>query len=189
MRLFLAINIPASVRERIRDATAPLREAAPRVSWTPEHRLHITLKFLGEQTAAAARHVHQALGEPVGRHRETAVAIGGLGAFPNLRQPRVVWMGVRDPHRLELLQHDVETVCGQLGFPLEGRAFRPHLTLARVRDVVSRGEISALRDAARIVTFEETVEVRSVDLMRSAPGPGGGGPHYTILSSVTLRAA
>ncbi len=187
VRLFLALNIPVSARERIRDATAPLRAAAPRVSWTPQDRLHVTLKFLGEQTTDVAQALREALTEPVGRHRETSVAIGGLGAFPNLLRPRVVWMGVRDPHRLELLQHDVEMVCGQLGFPVEGRAFRPHLTLARVRDAVPDPEISALRTAARLVRFEETIAVTSVDVMRSAPGPSG--PHYTVLGAVPLRAA
>jgi len=113
-----------------------------------------------------------------------ALALGGLGAFPNLLQPRIVWMGVaRDP-RLELMQHDIELACATLGVAVEGRAFRPHLTLGRAKQTVSREAAVALRSAARATDFRSTIEVSTLDLMQSTLSPGGS--RYAVLDAAPL---
>lgn len=184
VRLFLAINLPAPERRAIRAATAPMRDAAPRLGWVTEERLHLTLKFFGEQPETSVATLRDALGAVARRHRPVALHLGGLGAFPNLRAPRVVWLGVAHDPKLELLQHDLEHECGTLGYELDGRAFRPHVTLARVRDRLAPSVARALATAARGVRYTGVVDVRSVDLMASELLPTG--PRYTVVAALPL---
>ena len=189
VRLFLAINLPATVRRDIRAATAPMREATDQraVKWLDEDHLHITLKFLGEQAEASVGPLRAALDAAVSPHIAFILDVGGLGAFPNLHAPRVVWMGVTPDPKLELLQHDVERACAALGYPLDARAFRPHITLGRTRDQVSRGDARAIAAAARTVRFRAAAPARSVDLMQSELGPRGA--RHTVLAALELAGA
>lgn len=187
MRLFIAVDLDAAVRDRLGIVVETLRTAAPRVRWTPPDHIHFTVKFLGEQPEALVAPLADALRSVASEHRAMPVVLGGLGAFPNLRRPRIVWMGVRDPNRLELLQHDVELACERLGVPVDGRPFRPHLTLGRAGENVPDEQLQALARAARAQRFEEESMVDSVRLMQSELGRGG--PVYTVLAAAALRAA
>lgn len=190
MRLFLAINLPASVRRGIRAATAPLRDAThdrDAVKWVDDDHLHLTLKFLGEQPDASVGPLRAALEAAVAPHTTFTLDVGGLGAFPNLHMPRVVWMGVTPEPKLELLQHDVERACAALGYPLDARAFRPHITLGRTRDRVARDDARAIATAARAVRFKATALAHSVDLMQSELGPHGA--RHSVLAALQLAGA
>lgn len=169
------------------EATTDLRAAAPSLNWMDESRVHLTLKFLGEQEETVVHPLSDALDRVAGRHRQFAMRIGEVGAFPNFRRARVVWMGVDRETRLELLHHDVEQACETLGFALDGRAFRPHLTLARVRERTGEEELRRLSRAAKRIAFECETVVESIDLMRSSPGRPGA--RYERLHSARLRAA
>lgn len=109
--------------------------------------------------------------------------IGGLGAFPNFRRSRVVWIGVDQESRLELLHHDVEVACERIGFDLEGRPFRPHITLARVKHPLPEERARALSRVARRVDYRAEVIVASLDLMRSERGLRGS-THSTVQSAL-----
>jgi RNA 2',3'-cyclic 3'-phosphodiesterase len=186
VRLFLAINPDPDVRRAVIEATAGLRAAAPGLRWMDESRLHLTLKFLGEQPDTAVGALRESLDSVTAGHRPFGMRIGEVGAFPNFRRARVVWMGVHRDPRLELLQHDVEMACHQLGFELEGRAFRPHLTLARVTDGTSEAELRQLARAGRTHRFESETLVRSIDLMQSTPHRSGS--RYDTLHAALLRS-
>jgi RNA 2',3'-cyclic 3'-phosphodiesterase len=188
VRLFLAINIDPDVRRVIVEALAPLKEAAPSFSWTDESRVHLTLKFFGEQDEDAARRIGTAVDAVAERHRPFPLRIGGVGAFPNFRRARVVWLGIEQEPRLELLHHDVETTCETVGFGVEGRAFRPHLTLARVKDRTPLDELKRLSRATKTFAFEGTTSVESIDLMRSNPR-GQNAAKYDRLRCAPLRSS
>lgn len=184
VRLFIAINIPAAERHAIRVATAAMREAAPHVSWVTEDHLHITLKFLGEQPDSVVDSLRAALSGVARAHRAPRLELGGVGAFPNLRAPRVVWLGVEQDGKLELLHHDIESACEALGHDVEGRVFRPHITLGRVRRELGREQTRTLASAARAVTYAGVVEATSIDLMESQLTPSG--PRYMVRAEVPL---
>lgn len=174
MRLFIALNLPDEVRRSLHDAGAPLREAAPRgVAWVRPEGLHLTLKFLGDVEDARVGDVAETLRRVAAGHLAVRVAVGGVGAFPSLARPRVVWAGVEATPRLELLQHDVEASCASLGFELEGRAFRPHVTLGRVRPGAAAESLRALAMAAHTTALVAEVVVPTLDLMASTLLPGG----------------
>jgi 2'-5' RNA ligase len=109
-----------------------------------------------------------------------------IGAFPNFRRARVVWMGVTQDARLELLHHDLEVACEQRGFELDGRPFRPHMTLARVPDGTDLEVLRQLSRAAKRVDFEEECEVESIDLMRSTLDKAGSS--HERLHAAPLRS-
>jgi 2'-5' RNA ligase len=186
VRLFLAINIPSEVRHAIAEASAPLRTAAPDLSWIREPQLHLTVKFLGEQPDEMAPKIAAAMNAVASRNRVVDVEIGGVGAFPNFRRPRVVWIGVSPEPKLELLHHDVEAACESLGLPLDGKPFRPHLTLARVKPrAATRDALRDLARAAKAVSLAEEVVITSIDLMESELTTVGS--RYRMLSSSPLR--
>ena len=186
MRLFLAINLTPDVRRDILDATTPLREIAPEASWLDEPRLHLTLKFLGEQTPDRLEAISSAVSGVAARHRTLAMSLGGIGAFPNFRRARIVWMGVEQEPRLELLHHDIEVAYETLGFELEGRPFRPHLTLARLKHQLPEERLRELSRAAKRVDFQTECDVQSIDLMQSELLPAGAS--YRCLVAAPLRS-
>jgi 2'-5' RNA ligase len=176
MRLFLALNLTPEVRRCIHDATHALRAAGPDARWVDESKLHLTLKFLGEQPETLVTPLSTALDHAAGRSRELDLQFGAIGAFPNFRRPRVVWFGVAPDPKLELLHHDVEVACEGLGLGVDGRPFRPHVTLARVDK-----DDGTLRQAARGIRVREVSLVNSVDLMLSAGG------QYRTLHAAAMR--
>jgi RNA 2',3'-cyclic 3'-phosphodiesterase len=182
VRLFIAINFPEDLRSALHAAMAPLRLAAPEVRWVDAPRIHLTMKFLGEHPESAVAPLVSAL-EHIGvQYDPIPLELGGLNAFPNLRQPRVVWLGVRADPKLELLHHDVEHACAALGYPVEGRAFRPHVTLGRVRERAAHP--ARIAAAARGITHEASSTAEALDLMVSEHVSGA--PAYRVVGSAPL---
>jgi RNA 2',3'-cyclic 3'-phosphodiesterase len=164
------------VRRRVHAATHGLRAAGPDVRWVDESKLHLTLKFLGEQSETLVAPLSAALDHAAARSRELDLQLGAIGAFPNFRRPRVVWVGVAPDPKLELLHHDIEVACDGLGLSIDGRPFRPHVTLGRVE-----GDGGEVRQAAKGLRVRECSAVSSVDLMVSAGG------RYRTLHAAALR--
>jgi RNA 2',3'-cyclic 3'-phosphodiesterase len=187
VRLFLAINLSPEVRHAlVTEVAAPLQAVAPNLAWVGEPSLHLTVKFLGEQPAEMVPKLIDALHGVGERNRSIEVEIGGVGAFPNFRRPRVVWIGVSPDPKLELLHHDIEGACEELGIPLDGKPFRPHLTLARVKPRAADAiTLRKLAHAADDVTHVEEVLITSVDLMQSQMAAGSS--RYQLLASTPLR--
>ena len=139
MRLFVALNLPPAVRHAAYAATEPVREGTRGVTWVSEENLHVTLKFLGEEPAGGVTPLRARLREVPAAHGPLPLALGGVDAFPNLRAPRIVWMGVAADAAVERLHRDVDAACAELGYARESRPFRPHVTLGRVKTRPSGG--------------------------------------------------
>ena len=167
------------------DATAPMREAAPRLSWVTEERLHLTMEFLGDQPDDSLPLLRDAIIGATTGHAPVTLVLRGLGAFPNLRAPRIVWMGVEPDPKLELLQHDLARACEALGYERDARAFRPHITLGRARTPLRAEAARSLAAAARAITWSATVEATSVDVMESLLLPNGA--QYGVAAAIPLR--
>lgn len=187
MRLFLAVEFEPGLRRALREATAPLRGLLPDAGWVAEDRLHLTLKFLGEQPETLIQPLTASVREIAGRHWPVPMQLGGLGAFPSLRRPRVIWVGIAPTPKLELLQHDVEEACSALGVEVEGKPFRPHLTIGRLRGTEDREAIRKLAQAAREIRFRADTLVSTLELVHSTLTAAG--PHYARLTAAPLRSA
>lgn len=182
MRLFIALNFPAALRDAVHAAAAPLRLAAPSARWTRPDKVHLTLEFLGEQPGSLVAQLTPVLDRIAERHRAITLVLREFDAFPNLRRPRVVWAGMEASSELTELRQDVGEACAALGLPREERAFRPHVTLGRIGPRTARGEIDALARSAPTVAIDATAVVRTLDLMESA-----GGRYVTVHAAALGR--
>jgi len=184
MRLFVAINLPSDLRRDIWRASEPLRREKD-VRWVAESGLHLTLRFLGETAPDAAGSLGEAVNRASGRHAPFRMRLGGLGAFPSMRKPRVVWLGIERSAALERLHADVQTALAAEGLEPDTRAFRPHLTLGRARRDAPIERIAERVAGASSIDLDRTAAVEAVDLMRSELGPGGA--RYSVVRACPLR--
>ncbi|MGD8427357.1 MAG: RNA 2',3'-cyclic phosphodiesterase [Balneolaceae bacterium] len=136
MRLFIAIPLPESAKQRLADMQQPIKG----VRWQKDGNFHLTLKFLGETGSDKAQALQEKL-EKLDFEPFTMV-LNGLGYFPRGRKPKVLWVGVKDDKYLKDLQADIEKVCLENGFESENRPFFPHITLARLEGVRKRDIMS-----------------------------------------------
>ncbi len=135
-RLFLAVPIPEAARARIGELIARLEPRGWPMRWIDPDNAHLTLHFLGDTPPEQATILQLALPEIVARHEAFDLRTAGLGVFPKLKRPRVVWLGVYGPtHRLETLAHELGDALREMLFPVDDRPFSPHITLGRVRDI------------------------------------------------------
>jgi 2'-5' RNA ligase len=184
VRLFVAVNLPDEERRRAWAAAAPLRAAHLPVRWLGEQALHLTLRFLGEVGEERVGPIGEALVGAARAARPFTVTLGGIGAFPSVAKPRVVWVGIEHHPALELLANDVELALMGLSFEPELRPFNPHVTLGRVERSARPGAFSAFPQLAAGIAYEGTTTVASVDLMQSTLGPHGAS--YSVLSRAPL---
>lgn len=136
VRSFVAVEVTAEIRTRTQKLIQRLQSVPAKVKWVEPENLHLTLKFLGdveiEQTAA----ICTALRRAVATLEPFEVELAGVGAFPDVRRPRTVWIGVtRGEEALITLHGTLEDELAELGFRPENRRFRGHLTCGRVRSL------------------------------------------------------
>ncbi|HEY7336020.1 MAG TPA: RNA 2',3'-cyclic phosphodiesterase [Bryobacteraceae bacterium] len=134
MRLFVAIDIPAEIKTRLRAFVDRLRPTA-KLSWSPVDNLHVTTKFIGEWPETRLSELKEALAS-LPKPGKVDIGVRGLGWFPNAKNPRVFWAGIEAGESLKQLAEETERRLAALGVPVEERGFHPHLTLARRRDPV-----------------------------------------------------
>lgn len=187
MRLFVAVNLPAAERRAAYEATAPLRAARLPVKWVGQDSIHVTLRFLGEVEQERVAPIAEALAASVRPARPFGVALGGVGAFPSMARPRVVWVDVEQHPALELLANDVETALKAFDFEPELRPFHPHLTLGRAERNARPAAFAGFEQLAATITYQGSTMVESVDLMQSVLGPRGS--TYTVVSRAALAGA
>jgi len=144
LRLFVAFDVPQPVRDAAQTAVAPWRERFPRAKWVPEQNQHVTLKFLGATWPRLVPWVHETVAAVAHAHAPVPTRALGLGAFPNARRARVLWVGLDDREgRLARIAAGLDEAFSR-EFAPETRGFTPHLTVARFVPPV---ELEGLEDA------------------------------------------
>lgn len=197
MRLFLAVPLPPRVVDLVARTTASLQREDWAIRWTAPGNAHLTLHFLGEVEPERTQLLRLALPEVIAQHDAFALRTADLGVFPNMKRPRVLWLGLYGPaHRLQTLRDAIGTVLKGLEFELDDKEFHPHITLgrvrnthnARVRDLPAR--IRARFEAASAsgeVSHKQPlpVPVEEVLLVRSFLEAAGA--RYEVLERFPLR--
>jgi len=171
IRLFVAIGIPETIKKRLRGLQEELKSVGTDVKWTDPGGVHLTLKFLGGVEFDRTRDIVQVL-EDIGKcFSPFQVGVGGTGAFPSPRRPRVLWVGIEKEKTLWDLQRSIEEDLQALGFQKEDRTFSPHLTLGRIRNPKLNAGLTA---QLQKLGFEpETFPADRMVLMRSELKPQG----------------
>jgi RNA 2',3'-cyclic 3'-phosphodiesterase len=148
VRLFVALEIPADVRENLAALVGELRKVDASPRWVRQENLHVTLKFIGETRPEKLGAIRGALAT-VRTGESVKLDFRGLGFFPGEKRPRVLWAGIESSLSLASLSRDVNAALEKTGIPRETRPFAPHLTLARFReDRVSERLQAAIRERA-----------------------------------------
>jgi len=189
MRAFIAIDLSPVIRSGLRAVSQQLRRETRAVRWVAPESIHLTLKFLGEIDSAGLPALTKSLLAEAGRQVPFEFHAGGLGAFPSLRRPRAVWVGLQAPPDLAALQASLEAATSPLGYLTEERAFSPHLTIGRVSQHASPEEISRLSELLLRTKVGDlgAARVEAVTLFKSDLRPSGA--VYTVLVQAKLGNA
>lgn len=189
IRSFIAIELP----DEIKGSLARLRRELERdehtfIKWVGPGAIHLTLKFLGNISSKQVTQITKAIEEAARGISPFHLELAKLGAFPNMKQPRVLWVGIGgELDKLLGLQQNVDSTLTPLGFAREERPFAPHLTLARIRETASPIQRKSFGELVISTDLEinHCLDVEHVSLMRSQLTPSG--PIYTRLSLVKLK--
>ena len=183
--MFCAVELPDEVRERLREHIQRLRESVPdaSASWTRVENIHLTLKFFGNVAVDRIPAISEVASRAVDEFSPVQIGIGATGVFPKPSRPQVLWIGVSDPSgRLVGLQRRLEDECAKERFEKEDRAYRPHLTIARIRRPEGAKQLA---DAHLRMEFEPSqIEVRKLIVFRSELSSKGS--RYTAISKHEL---
>jgi 2'-5' RNA ligase len=184
IRSFLAIELPEAVRKRIEEVQKELRTSNSDVRWVRPEKIHLTLKFFGNIDESRVDTITKAIEPLVAGTPHFSLEVRGMGAFPNFRNPRVIWMGLIDEKQVLMpLQKQLESTLETIGFPVEDRPFRPHLTLGRVNSGRGKNELLGKIEKYKEERFGD-LKVRRLILFKSDLRPTG--PIYTPLGEVRL---
>ena len=182
MRLFIAINFSKELLNDISDKTKKLKNVFPDLKWVRPQAMHLTLKFLGE-TQLEPTLLKNKLETALSRIDSFTFTTTQVGFFPGERKPRVYYLGITLPEELNQIYKNIEQQFSELGFPKENRPFKPHITLARIKNTnLTAVDIEKLK-AVQFDPYE--VFVSAVDIMKSKLNPSGA--EYTIVQKCALN--
>jgi 2'-5' RNA ligase len=197
MRIFIGIDLEPEVRTRISRFLEGVESFAPEARWVRPESLHVTLKFIGEQTQEQVEAIAERL--RIVERSAFEIRIAGYGYFPTAKAARVFWIGIQAGPQLAELATDVDAAVAELGVPREDRPYSPHLTLAR--GGAGRGSGSRKRQKGdrpngilaaldkRLAAMAEldfgAMMAREFILYQSQLSPGGS--KYTMLQHFPLR--
>lgn len=185
LRTFVAVDIAPSVASRVARLIAELQSSRASVKWVGDKNLHLTLQFLGDVESLQIPAVCDAVQSAAAVVDPFELVCGGVGAFPDLRRPRTLWVGVQNgAEEMGELQRHIEKALAPLGFRPEARQYHPHLTIGRVKQGPASELAAALQEhesfQAGSTLISEAI-VYSSELSRE-------GPTYTALARAALGA-
>jgi 2'-5' RNA ligase len=189
IRAFIAIDLSPEIHHKLEEVLENYRAQLPKVSvrWVPVKNIHLTLKFLGDVSLSNINILTDMIQADVSNHHQFEISVGGSGAYPNIHQPRVIWVGVEAPQELSAIHNEIEATTARLGYAREERAFSPHLTLGRVSRNTTSQDVKAISQYLEKtrVGFLGATWIDKVHLYRSDLHPSGA--VYTQIFSSSLK--
>jgi len=184
LRTFVAVSVADALKEAVADLIDSLKTAGADVKWVKPENLHLTLKFLGDVDEARVDEIARAISIGSEGTESFDISLAGVGAFPSVRRPKVVWVGVdRGKDFLVSLSERVEDRLALLGFEKEKRKFSPHLTIGRLR---REGRPGDLPNRLAVQFDGGECRIDRVRLMKSTLTPQG--PTYEELRQIILKS-
>ncbi|MBI5059552.1 RNA 2',3'-cyclic phosphodiesterase [candidate division KSB1 bacterium] len=183
MRLFVAVDIPAAWKTDLAEIERAIGWLGRGVKWVDPQSMHLTLKFLGETDDRDLQIVRDQLTAACSDVPAFTMQMRGTGAFPAPNRPRVYWVGLKSGDALITLNQKIETAMQAIGYPPEENPFKPHLTVARIKDPIGKA-----RQTDALLSYHvesEPVLVRDVLLMRSHLAKEGA--RYEVVGRATLN--
>ncbi len=172
-RTFIAIEIPVTVKlkELLKLLRVDLREE--KIKWVNPEILHITLSFIGDTSEEQVNYISEQLEKITSGYSSIELHFKELGVFPNLRKPRVFWIGMERNELLENLQGKIEVMLRNYGIKRENKPFSPHLTIARIKWIDDIDRLKYWLKKYRDKTIQKTKigEVINYESKLTANGP------------------
>jgi 2'-5' RNA ligase len=183
-RAFIAIDLPESIKSFLSEAQEAVKLYGFRVKWVRPQSIHLTLKFLGDTATADTDKIAEAMALAARGCPIVSLTAKGIGVFPNVRRPRVIWAGLNGQlETLVNLQQTLDAHLADLGFARDTRAFKSHLTLGRIKGKIAPDRMKAAID--KLKEFEsESFETNRMILFKSELRPTGA--VYTRLRQIAL---
>ena len=184
VRTFIAFELPEQIVGAISQIQEGLKKSGLKMKWVKPENIHLTLKFLGNIKTSDVEKVDRAMTRSSRGVDPISLAVKGMGVFPDLRRPRVLWVGITGGVNSILTLHSaIEENLESIGFPKENRPFKGHLTVGRVK---ARIDSKILADAMKAFeTFEsESFIADHLILFQSELRPTGA--VYTKLKTQSL---
>jgi len=148
VRLFLAIRIEESIVRALGEGIDRLRETRAAVRWVRPEGIHLTVRFLGETGSDRIGPLAEEMSKVCAKLQSFPISIAGMGSYPSLKRPRVIWAGVEEPSGiLERLWASTENTVTRLGWEEEKRGFSPHITLGRVKGPINLARLTEVLQA------------------------------------------
>ncbi len=184
VRSFLAVELPKPILKKIEEVQGDLRSTHADVRWVNPGKIHLTLKFLGNIEELRIDPIFNSIEETVRNTLPFSLKVRGVGVFPNLKNPRVIWMGLVDGREILIsFQKQIETQLEKIGFQREDRPFHPHLTLGRMKSNRGKEELVGGMERHKEEEFGD-LQVERVILFKSDLKTTG--PIYTPLRDMKL---
>ena len=187
-RLFIAIELPQPAITALTTLQKQLRDT-PSIRWVKPTQMHLTLQFLGDVKVTELDRLIAAMNRTIPQNPAFSLNIDGLGAFPNIKRPRVIWAGVKgELKQLTRLYQSTVDATQTIGIQPENRPFNAHLTLGRANQKVRSQDYKQISEVLTRYQLQigrlATISVEQVSLIRSQLKPGG--PTYTNLAEIKL---
>lgn len=186
MRLFIALSVPEVECARIYDALAPFRAAGYPVQWLEADEFRVPLKVLGDVRPEARPGIEKAIARVAAATRPFSLVLTGIGAFPTLRRPEMIWLGADPTPALRCLKQDLEWGLSPHGLERETRAFLPHIQIGLTVGSEGAGDFRGLDDRAQSLGLRIETRVQSVEIVRAQATKQG--PKTSIHLSIPLRS-
>ena len=185
MRAFIAIELPQEIKDTLGRLQQKLKAAGADVKWVEPKNIHLTLKFLGEIDEQTKDRVSAKLSEISAGTKQFTFSLSCLGAFPNTKSPRVIWIGIEQGDiEIKAIADAIETQLESINIPKETREFSSHITLGRTRSSKNRQELANALSELSLKSLKNQFPVTKITLLKSTLTPRG--PVYEILQEFQL---
>jgi 2'-5' RNA ligase len=184
-RLFVGVELSDQVRLLLEHLSKQMSEHVDDAKWIPRENMHITVKFLGDTPDAKIEAIKTVLYEVAERFRRFSITLDKPGCFPKPEKANVLWVGLRfGASELEALAKEVDASLSKLGYDTEKRAFRPHITVARIKTPANVCQLFDNLDYSAIKG--SVVNISALTLFKSVLSPKGA--KYEVISRVPLSS-
>lgn len=186
MRLFIAVELPTEIREKLSSLQKNLQKTGADAKWVEPDHIHLTVKFLGNVELEKASAIGALLDKLFPHQATFEMTLDEIGCFPSLGAPRVVWAGLRNADKtLERIVQTTEEELYKMGFEKEVRPFTAHATLGRIRSPRNRTALSLKIEDINRDFKKERFQIDNITLFESRLSPKG--PAYSIIHQVKFR--
>jgi len=189
IRAFIAVDLPTDIQDCLSSVSKRLKEQMGPVPirWVSPENIHLTLKFLGDVSLPNVDVLTDLINLEAASLKPMVISVGGVGAYPKVRSPRVIWVGIEASQEMYSLQRSIDSQLNKIGYAPDRRSFSPHLTLGRVSRNALPQEVRKIGDvlSSQKIGFLGVARILGIHLYRSDLQPSGA--VYTKLFTAQFR--